>query len=161
MPRTDFSQMECSIARTLDVIGERWALLIVRDAFYGVRRFDDFQRGLGVARNVLTDRLNQLVAHGVFDRRRYQERPERYEYRLTPKGRDLLPVVLAMMRWGYRWANDDAAIPPLTVTHLTCGHDTTPVVACSECGGELRLGEIVTDPIPFGPQANVPREVAV
>ena len=137
--------MECSIARTLEVIGERWSLLIVRDAFYGVRRFEDFRADLGVARNVLTDRLNSLVARGVLERRQYEDRPPRYEYLLTPKGRDLLPVVLTMMRWGDRWESVDAA--PVTLTHTMCGHETSPVVTCSHCSGELGWGELRTDPI--------------
>ena len=100
MTPTDLAAMECSIARTLDVIGDRWSLMIIRDAFYGVRRFEVFQRDLGVARNVLTDRLNKLVDKGVLERRRYEDRPPRYEYRLTDRGRDLVGVVLVIMRWG-------------------------------------------------------------
>ena len=146
MARTDFSLMNCSIARTLEVIGERWSLLIVRDAFYGVRRFDDFRTDLGIARNVLTDRLTTLVAQGVFERRQYEERPPRYEYLLTDKGRELLPVILTMMRWGDRWESED--MPPVTLTHTTCGHETTPVVACSHCSHELGWGQLRTDPIP-------------
>ena len=137
--------MECSIARTLEVIGERWSLLIVRDAFYGVRRFDDFREDLGVARNVLADRLATLVARGVLERRQYEERPPRYEYVLTEKGRDLLPVVLTMMRWGDRWESQDT--PPVTLTHTTCGHESVPFVACSHCSSELAWGELRTDPI--------------
>ncbi len=138
--------MECSVARTLDVIGERWSLLIVRDAFYGVRRFDDFRADLGIARNVLADRLGSLVARGVLERRQYEARPPRYEYVLTPKGRELLPVLLTMMRWGDRWeADDDAA--PVTLTHTTCEHETTPVVTCAHCAQELSWGELRTDPI--------------
>src|SRR3954449_838135 len=90
----------CSVARTLEIVGERWTLLIVRDAFLGVRRFDDFQRSLGVARNVLQGRLERLVESGILERRRYQERPERYEYRLTEMGIDLWPVVLSLLHWG-------------------------------------------------------------
>jgi DNA-binding HxlR family transcriptional regulator len=146
MTRTDFSEMDCSIARTLEVIGERWSLLIVRDAYYGVRRFDDFRADLGIARNVLTDRLNTLVAQGVFERRQYHERPARYEYVLTDKGRELLPVILTMMRWGDRWESE--GMPPVTLTHTTCGHDTTPVVTCAHCHGELGWGELRTEPIP-------------
>jgi len=138
--------MECSVARTLDAIGDRWSLLIIRDAFYGVRRFDDFQRDLGVARNILTDRLNKLVAKGVLERRQYEERPPRFEYRLTDRGRDLLGVVLVMMRWGDRWTGTGDA--PVKITHTTCGHEATPVVACSGCGDELKLGELLADPIP-------------
>jgi DNA-binding HxlR family transcriptional regulator len=147
MPAKDLSAMECSIARTLDAIGDRWSLLILRDSFYGVRRFDDFQRDLGVARNILTDRLQKLVAKGILERRQYQERPPRFEYRLSARGRDLVGVVLAMMRWGDRWTWDGDA--PVTVTHTKCGHVTEPVVACSECGQELRLGELLAEPIPI------------
>src|SRR5918992_420193 len=116
---------ECSIARTLDVIGDRWSLLILRDGFYGVRRFEDFQRDLGVARNILTDRLSKLVDRGVFERKQYAERPPRYEYRLTPKGRDLLPVLLTMMRWGDDWEGESAE-PPVKLIHVSCGHTTHP-----------------------------------
>ncbi len=138
--------MECSIARTLEVIGERWSLLIVRDAFYGVTRFDDFQRDLGLARNVLTNRLAKLVEQGVLERHQYEERPPRFEYRLTPKGRELLPVVLAMMRWGNKWANPREEAP-VTLTHLPCGSDTEPLVTCSECGEELHLRDLRAHPI--------------
>ena len=93
----------CSIARALEVIGERWTLLILRDAFLGVRRFDDFQRSLGVARNVLNTRLQRLVDAGLVERRLYQERPERFEYRLTERGSDLYLVMLAMLRFGDDW----------------------------------------------------------
>src|ERR687890_1802301 len=93
----------CSIAGTLELIGERWTLLILRDVFLGIRRFDDLQRELGVARNVLRDRLRLLVDEGVLSRERYQERPERFEYRLTDKGRDLWPVLVALMKWGDKY----------------------------------------------------------
>ena len=146
MSPADFAAMDCSIARTLDAIGDRWSLLIIRDAFYGVRRFDVFQKDLGVARNVLTDRLQKLVDKGVLERRQYEERPPRFEYRLTERGRDLVGVVLAMMRWGDRWTGEGDA--PVSIIHTTCGHVTQPVVACSECGEELRLGDLLADPIP-------------
>ncbi|MFN2525176.1 MAG: winged helix-turn-helix transcriptional regulator [Actinomycetota bacterium] len=147
MTPADFAAMECSVARTLDAIGDRWSLLIIRDAFYGVRRFDAFQRDLGVARNILTDRLQKLVDKGVLERRPYEERPPRYEYRLTEQGRDLVGVVLAMMRWGDRWTGEGGA--PVSIIHTTCGHVTQPVVACSECGGELHLEDLLADPIPI------------
>ena len=140
-----FSAMDCSIARTLEVIGERWSLLIVRDAFYGLRRFDDFRRDLGIARNVLTDRLASLVEQGVFERRQYEDRPPRYEYVLTEKGRELLPVILAMMKWGDSWGSEER---PVTLTHLRCGHETQPVVTCEHCHEELAWKELRTDPIP-------------
>jgi DNA-binding HxlR family transcriptional regulator len=92
----------CGVARSLEIIGERWTLLIIRDAFFGLRRFEEFQSSLGIARNVLTDRLNRLVEEGVFDRVRYSERPERFEYRLTAKGRDLNVALTALREWGDR-----------------------------------------------------------
>src|SRR4051812_25620460 len=95
-----YDDQTCSVARALEVVGERWTLLILRDAFLGVRRFDDFQADLGIARNVLTDRLGRLVNAGVLEKRAYSERPPRFEYRLTDKGRDLWPVVHALARWG-------------------------------------------------------------
>jgi DNA-binding HxlR family transcriptional regulator len=133
MKRTSFAGMQCSVARTLDVVGEWWSLLVLRDAFTGVRRFEDFQRSLGIARNILTDRLQTLVEQGVLDRVRYQERPERFEYRLSEKGIDLYPVLVALMRWGDRWAADEMG-PPVILTHKPCGHDVMPELACPECG---------------------------
>src|SRR5437588_10055882 len=103
--------MRCSVARTLGLVGEWWTLLVLRDSFRGVRRFDDFQRNLGIARNVLADRLATLVEAGILERRRYQERPERFEYRLTDKGRDLYPVIVTLMQWGDRWAADPSGPP--------------------------------------------------
>src|SRR3954453_4732996 len=101
-----YDDQVCSIARTLELIGERWTILIVRDAFLGVRRFDDFQRSLGIARNVLQNRLERLVEHEILERARYQERPERFEYRLTEKGLDLWPVLVSLISWGDRHAAD-------------------------------------------------------
>lgn len=146
MTPTDFSAMDCSVARTLDVIGDKWSLLILRDAFYGVRRFEDFRDDLGIARNVLTDRLQKLVVRGVLERRQYEERPQRFEYRLTEKGRALLPMLLAMIAWGDRWENE-AGEPPVTLTHTDCGHETTPIVSCGHCGGELTRRNVRIDPI--------------
>lgn len=111
MLHNTYEGQDCSVARALEVVGERWTLLILRDAFLGVRRFDDFQRSLGVARNVLNARLQRLVEHGLLERRRYQERPERFEYRLTEMGLDLLPVIEALMRWGDRWLPSPAPAP--------------------------------------------------
>ena len=146
MTPADFAAMECSVARTLDTIGDRWSLLILRDAFYGVKRFEDFRADLGIARNVLTDRLQKLTARGVLAREQYGERPPRFEYRLTEKGLDLLPVILTMMHWGDRWENSDGE-PPATLTHVSCGHQTTPVVRCSHCGEELRRRDLRVHPI--------------
>lgn len=141
MQRTSFAEMPCSIARTLDVVGEWWSLLIIRDIFNGVRRFDDLLQHLGISRNILTDRLGSLVDKGVLKRARYQERPARYEYRLTEKGLDLLPVLLQLMHWGDKWlAGSEGA--PMTVMHKDCGQETVPVITCSECGEPLAAGHL-------------------
>ena len=109
MQRTSFETMNCSVAQCLEVIGEWWSMLIVRDAFLGVRRFDDFQSRLGISRNILTTRLTSLVEAGVLQKVPYQERPLRHEYRLTEQGHDLWPVLTAMREWGDRWAAPDGA----------------------------------------------------
>ena len=109
--RASFQDMNCSVAQCLEVVGEWWTLLIVRDALFGVRRFDDFQARLGISRNVLNQRLSRLVDEGVLERVAYQDHPPRYEYRPTAKGVDLWTVVDAMRRWGDRWAAPDG--PPV------------------------------------------------
>jgi DNA-binding HxlR family transcriptional regulator len=101
--------MNCSIARALDVVGEWWTLLVVREAFRGVRRFDGFSERLGIAPNILSARLKKLVRHGVLEPRRYAEHPERFEYRLTAKGRQLFPVIIALLTWGDHWYAEDGA----------------------------------------------------
>ena len=103
--------MPCSVARTLSIIGDRWTLLVLRDAFLRTRRFEDFQRQLGVTRHLLADRLRKLVAAGILEKVRYQEKPTRYEYRLTEKGLELHPVIVSMLRWGDRWMADEHGPP--------------------------------------------------
>jgi DNA-binding HxlR family transcriptional regulator len=125
--------MPCSVARSLSVIGDRWTLLVLRDAFLRTRRFEDFQRQLGVTRHLLADRLRKLVAAGILEKVRYQEKPARDEYRLTEKGRDLYPVITALLRWGDRWMTDDAG-PPVTLVHKGCGHAMHPTLVCPDCG---------------------------
>lgn len=133
--------MECSVARTLEVIGEWWTMLVVREAFNGVRRFDHFQARLGIARNVLAARLQRLVDFGILERRLYQERPERFEYRLTERGLDLYPVLISLMRWGDRWlAGPDG--PPLTLNHEPCGHELGATLSCVNCGQEIRPRDV-------------------
>jgi DNA-binding HxlR family transcriptional regulator len=102
-------QEHCGVARSLEIVGERWTLLIVRDAFLGMRRFEEFQEDLGIARNVLTDRLNRLVDEDIFERVLYSERPERYEYRLTRKGRDLSLALTALRQWGDEYLTEKPA----------------------------------------------------
>ena len=132
--------MNCSVARTLEVIGEWWTMLVVREAFNGVRRFDEFQGRLGIARNVLATRLQGLVGHGILERRLYQERPERFEYRLTDKGRDLYPVLISLMRWGDKYTVGESG-PPVLLTH-ECGHDPEAMLACSSCGKQIVPREV-------------------
>jgi DNA-binding HxlR family transcriptional regulator len=127
--------MNCSVAQCLEVVGEWWSMLILRDAFLGVTRFDDFQARLGISRNVLNQRLSRLVDEGVLDRVPYQEHPPRSDYRLTDKGRDLWPVLTAMRQWGDQWAAPDG--PRVQLVHRACGHVADAVPTCSECGEAL------------------------
>ena len=136
MYRKSLADQECSIARALDVVGEWWTLLILRNAFRGVHRFEDFLTSLGIARNVLAVRLAKLVDHGLLERRPVADHAGRHEYRLTAKGRDLQPVLLGLLRWGDRWAAPDGE-PPVVLAHTGCGHDADPRLVCGYCGGEL------------------------
>lgn len=134
MKHDELHGVYCSVARTWAVLGERWTMVIVREAFRGTRRFDDFQQRLGVGRNVLSDRLQALTAEGIFTRVRYQEAPDRFEYELTEKGEDLYPVLLALMRWGDRHKVD---APPVRLVHTACGHEAMPELTCGHCGEPL------------------------
>jgi DNA-binding HxlR family transcriptional regulator len=142
---------DCSIAKTLELIGDRWSILILRDSFRGVRRFDDLQRDLGIARNILTERLQKLVDHGVLTRRLYQEHPPRSEYRLTPMGYDLSPALVALMRWGDRYLSDDPG-PPLVLTHETCGEPLDQAFICWTCDQTVTPGHIRSRPGPGAPK---------
>lgn len=122
----------CAIARTLSVVGDRWTLLIIRDAFLRINRFEDFQKDLGITRHRLSDRLKKLVEAGVFDKVAYQSNPPRYEYKLSKKGLELYPILMSMARWGNDWM-DEGAGPPILYTHKDCGHEFQPTVSCSEC----------------------------
>jgi DNA-binding HxlR family transcriptional regulator len=135
----DYANQNCSIAGTLELVGERWTLLILRDAFLGVRRFDEFQRNLGVARNVLQSRLERLVDEGLLRRERYQERPERFEYRLTRKGVDLWPVLVALMNWGDKYTARNG--PPVIMRHVGCGGAIDDRRICTACGKFLEAHE--------------------
>lgn len=135
------------MARTLEIVGEWWTPLILRDALMGVARFDDFQDSLGIARNVLTDRLNTLVDQGIMDRTPYQERPERYEYRLTQRGLDLFSVIVSLMGWGDRWTSVPQG-PHHVVIHDECGHEANPVLRCTHCGGEVKAANTHAERVP-------------
>jgi DNA-binding HxlR family transcriptional regulator len=140
-----YDNQVCSIARTLEVLGERWTLLIVRDALLGLRRFDEFQRSLGVARNVLTDRLKRLVDAGILERVEYQQRPQRFEYRLTAVGRELGVPVLGLMHWGDRHLAGQAGPPRLT-RHRDCGGDLHTQLTCDRCGAAVTDPELLPGP---------------
>jgi DNA-binding HxlR family transcriptional regulator len=154
----DLKTETCSVARTVSVIGDRWTILILRDCFLRVRRFEDFQARLGITRHVLADRLRKLVRLGVLQRVRYQQKPRRYEYRLTPKGLDLQPVLLAIMHWGDTHMAGRRGRPVL-LEHLDCGHVFDPVVACSQCGGPVGARNVRVRPGP-GASSGAPATLA-
>lgn len=137
--------MNCSVARTLSVVGERWTMLILREAFMGRRRFDEFQANTGIARNILATRLRNLVRDGIFERGEVSEGGARVEYRLTRKGLDLYPVLVAMLKFGDTWLCDEKG-PPMTLVHRTCGAKTTPTTICSHCGAPLNPREMSAVP---------------
>lgn len=133
---------DCSLARALAVVGDRWTLLVLREAFLRTRRFDDFQTRLGIARKVLAERLALLVAEGVLEKTAYQHRPPRHEYRLTEKGLGLYPAILALVHWGdAHYAGESG--PPMLHRHKACGHDFRSVLTCSECGEAMGARDVV------------------
>jgi DNA-binding HxlR family transcriptional regulator len=145
----ELAEEACSVARTVSVIGDRWTLLVLRDCFLRIRRFEQFQARLGITRPILADRLARLVAAGVLEKVPYQQRPLRHEYRLTPKGLDLHPVLMAIVHWG----DTHMAGPggrPLLHRHKTCGHLFEPVMTCSACGGEVAARAVAVEPGPGG-----------
>ncbi len=143
----DYTQQTCSVARTLEVIGERWTMLIIRDAFLGLRRFDDIQADLGIARNVLASRLGRLLDSGVLEKIPYQERPARYEYRLTEKGLDLWPLLAELVRWGDRHAPEEQG-PPVVFRHRGCGGTLAIAQKCETCGTLVERLEVTVEPGP-------------
>jgi DNA-binding HxlR family transcriptional regulator len=157
--RTSFADMTCSIARTLDIAGEWWSPLILRDVHLGITRFDDLRRDLGISRKVLSERLERLVEHGVLERRAYSERPPRGDYVLTQKGRELVDVLLAMVAWGDRWTAGEAG-PPLLLRHRACGELTQAEIRCARCGEPLHAGEVTVEPGPGGSAGAGTRVVA-
>jgi len=147
MKWTDIGATHCSVARALSIVGDRWTTLIIRDAFVGIRRFDDFQKNLGITRHRLADRLERLVEERVFERRAYQSKPVRYEYRLTAKGRDLYPVILMLKDWGDKWLIGPDG-PPTVHRHTGCGHVIRPRLVCPECGEPVTPFNMKAEPGP-------------
>lgn len=136
----------CSIARALDVIGDRWTILILRDTFRGIRRFEEIRRDLGIPRAVLSERLSKLVDSGVLARRQYMTHPARFEYRLTDMGRELSPVLVGLMDWGDRWLSD--GVPPTILVHTPCGTEVDLAFHCKECDADFGPTDIAGRPGP-------------
>ena len=159
MQKTSFAKMRCSLARGLDLIGDWWSPLIIRDLFLNVTRFDELVEDLGISRNLLATRLKFLADNGIVERRAYQQRPARHEYRLTSAGIDLVPVILALSDWGDRWARPKEGSPILFI-HTVCGHQFSPNVVCSECGTTLTADAVKAVPGPGGAAVAGTRVVA-
>jgi DNA-binding HxlR family transcriptional regulator len=138
----------CSIARTLEVVGERWTLLVLRDALFGLRRFDEFRASLGIASNVLAARLDRLCAEGLLQRQAYQTRPERHEYLLTDKGRDLAPVLLMIMKWGDRYYPNTTGPPRVAVHGGDCAGLLDDELTCDRCGLSVGFADVEMRPGP-------------
>ena len=134
----------CSIARSLAIFGDRWTLLIIRDAFKKIRRFSDFQSSLGISKHRLSDRLNRLVDAGILEKKMYDEKRSRYEYRLTEKGIDLYPVLMSVVNWGDKWASDENG-SPFVFRHKSCGELTKPKLMCNICDEEINARDIVPE----------------
>jgi DNA-binding HxlR family transcriptional regulator len=144
MKWNELAAENCSLARSLAVVGDRWTLLILRDAFLRVRRFDDFQASTGIARRVLAERLAGLVDDGILEKHAYQVRPHRYEYRLTSKGMDLYPVILALAHWGDAHCAGERG-PPLLHRHKACGHVFRSKLCCSACDAEVTARDVIVE----------------
>ena len=142
----NYEGQNCSIAKSLELIGERWTMLIVREVFLGNRRFDEIATRLNIARNVLTARLTRLVDEGVLTKVRYQERPERFEYRFTEKGIDLWPVIVSLLQFGDRYYAPDG--PPVVLTHKDCGGQVDEHRICAKCGERLTARDVTGEPGP-------------
>lgn len=146
--------MACSIARTLDVIGEPWSPLVLRNVYVGITRFDQLQESLGISRKVLAERLKWLVDNGILKRRQYSDRPPRHEYALTQQGTELCDLLLVMVRWGDEWLSGEAG-PPVLYRHHACGQISHVELTCSECGEQMRATDV--DVLP-GPGSAAPAE---
>lgn len=147
MPRRSFGEFSCSVARAVDVVGDSWTPLILRDVFLGVDQFDDLVRDLGISRALLTTRLGHLTDAGILEAELYQERPARHCYRLTAAGSELVPILVALMLWGDRWRSPEG--PPLRLEH-ECGHLLGARLRCEGCDGEVTAASVSPRPGPGG-----------
>ena len=154
----EYPEQVCSIARSLEVVGERWTPLILRDALLGLTRYDEFERSLGIATNTLSARLERLCDEGLLQRRTYQQRPPRYEYVLTKKGREIAPALIMLMKWGDRYYASEAGPPRLTI-HRGCGGRVDHRLRCGRCRRHVDFDELEVTPGP-GLAAGRPRTVA-
>lgn len=145
----DYDSQVCSLARSLEVVGERWTLLIIRSVWLGVRRFEELQRVLGVSRPVLSSRLDRLVEEGVLERRQYSNHPRRHEYLLTTKGAKLWPALIHLMRWGDAYYPEPEG-PPLLIEHRDCGGHPTAELRCDRCDAPLSAETVIPKPGPAG-----------
>ena len=150
MHKANLAELPCSLARTLQIVGEWWTLLVLRDVCFGWNRFEEIHEHLGIARNILTLRLDALAEQGMLTRSRYQDRPARHEYLPTDKAMDLVPALMALVAWGDKWTTGapDSGQPPILFTHLPCGHDTTAKVVCSVCSTPLTRPDLAFRPAP-------------
>ena len=144
---SEIGKMLCPVARAVNVVGDPWMLMIIRELFLGSRRFDQFETYLGLSPRLLSARIRSLVAEGIVARTLYQERPKRYEYRLTQKGLDLWPVIMALRAWGDRWEEWPAG-PPTTLRHKSCGEVTAIEIHCAACGEEMGPADVLIEQSP-------------
>ncbi|MBN8867244.1 MAG: helix-turn-helix transcriptional regulator [Solirubrobacterales bacterium] len=152
----DYENQVCSIARSLEVVGERWSLLIVRNVGLGLNRFEPLRENLGITRSVLTTRLNTLIEYGILEKRQYSERPPRFEYHLTAKGRDLAPVLLQLMWWGDRYYPEENGAPSIA-THGGCGGLLDHHLICEKCGEKVEPSDIKVKPGPGRKTEDLPK----
>jgi DNA-binding HxlR family transcriptional regulator len=138
---TSLDNRVCSVARAIDILGDRWIFLILREAFFRVRYYDQFQANLGIATNILSNRLKKLVENGIMEKQKDELDSRKNKYRLTGKGRDLYAVTLAFMQWGDKWLIDENG-PPLLLQHKLCDHRLTPVMCCKNCKEEIHVHDV-------------------
>jgi DNA-binding HxlR family transcriptional regulator len=145
MVRKSFAHLECSVANAVEIVSDAWTVLVLRDVFLGVRRFDEFVSNLGIARNTLADRLERLVAAGILRTDRYQDNPPRHEYRLSDKGKDLFDMLMTMWSYGERW-NPPADPGHQRPIHVDCGNEADAVAHCGHCGERLTRHNVRVEP---------------
>lgn len=141
MKRDQLGDQQCSVARSSAILGDPWTLTLLSDCFLGVRRFEEFKQRLKVSRTTLATRLKLLEEHGILEQRQYEQKPPRFEYRLTQKGKELYPVIATLLAWGDKYCSDQAG-PPILRYHKNCGHDHQAYIACSECGDRIELKDV-------------------